>query len=68
MKSDYIDLIPCRHAQKITTLNGEIVGVDLFLHHVNLVAKQLPAKQFALNLCKNRYFFIVAFAAVLLRE
>jgi len=68
MKSDYIDLIPSPHAQKITTLNGEIVGVDLFLHHVDLVAKQLPAKQFAINLCENRYNFFVAFAAVLSRE
>jgi len=67
MKAEYIDLIPGHFEQKIANLKGKTIHADLFLHHVDLVAKQLPAHNFAINLCTDRYYFIVAFAAVLVR-
>jgi len=40
---------------------------EAFLGHVHQVAMQLPARRFAINYCDNRYLFMVAFAAVLVR-
>ncbi len=37
---------------------------DTFLRHVAVVARHLPAARFILNLCEDRYPFLVAFAAV----
>ncbi|MFO1351297.1 MAG: AMP-binding protein [Gammaproteobacteria bacterium] len=38
-----------------------------FLSHVARVAESLPANAYAINLCEDRYLFIVAFAAALVR-
>lgn len=43
---------------------GEI-SVSEFLGHVNALAAKLPQSGFALNLCRNRYLFMVAFCAVI---
>lgn len=37
---------------------------DLFLAHVARVAHRLPPSRFIINLCEDRYRFLVAFAAV----
>ncbi len=68
MKVDDIDLIPNPYTQKIAHLNGKTIYADAFAQHVNLVAKQLPKYKHAINLCTNRYYFFVAFAAVLVRQ
>jgi acyl-coenzyme A synthetase/AMP-(fatty) acid ligase len=44
------------------------VTVSQFLAHVSAVAKLLPDKQFAINLCENRYFFMVSFCAVIIKN
>lgn len=36
----------------------------LFLHHVVVIARQLPTTRFIVNLCEDRYRFMAAFAAV----
>ena len=41
--------------------------LDTFLAHVRGVAAVLPAGQHAINLCEDRYRFLVAFCAVALR-
>jgi acyl-coenzyme A synthetase/AMP-(fatty) acid ligase len=41
--------------------------LDTFLGHVRGVAAMLPAGQHAVNLCEDRYRFLVAFCAVALR-
>ena len=38
------------------------------LSHALSVSKQLPEKAYAINLCQNRYFFIVAYLAVMIRN
>ena len=39
-----------------------------FLQHVMRLATQLPDKQHAINLCDNRYLFLVSAWAVIVRQ
>jgi acyl-coenzyme A synthetase/AMP-(fatty) acid ligase len=43
------------------------VRVSEFLGHVNALAAVLPERSHAINMCGNRYRFLVAFAAVIVR-
>lgn len=43
------------------------ISVSEFLVHVDRVAEQLPAASHVLNLCDNRYLFLVVFCAVIAR-
>lgn len=45
--------------------HGEKIDRQRFLAHVNRVAVQLPECDYAINLCEDRYLFMVAFAAVI---
>jgi acyl-coenzyme A synthetase/AMP-(fatty) acid ligase len=47
--------------------NGRAVNVGQFLADVDALAARLPAAQAAVNLCEDRYAFLVAFAALLVR-
>jgi len=40
---------------------------ETFLAHVNHVAHCLPQRRFVINLCEDRYLFLVAFAAIIVR-
>ncbi len=42
---------------------GQPVDRATFLHQVAGVARRLPSARFVLNLCEDRYLFLVAFAA-----
>jgi acyl-coenzyme A synthetase/AMP-(fatty) acid ligase len=46
--------------------DGRAVRADEFLAHVQAVAARLPHAAHAVNLCEDRYVFLVAFCAVLL--
>ena len=46
---------------------GEAVTVARFLADVGALAARLPAAQAAVNLCEDRYAFLVAFASLLVR-
>ena len=46
---------------------GRAVSAGEFLCHVELVAAGLPSATAAVNLCEDRYLFLVTFAALLLR-
>lgn len=51
-------------------LSEGVITVEDFIRHVNSVAEQLPRIpefNYAINLCKNRYLFMVAFSAVMVR-
>ena len=50
---------------RVAWWRGQPVSGEVFLAHVNQVAKGLPQRRFAVNLCEDRYLFMVAFAAVL---
>lgn len=43
-----------------------IVTTAMFLHAVEAMANELPAGDYVVNLCQDRYHFVVAFAAALL--
>jgi acyl-coenzyme A synthetase/AMP-(fatty) acid ligase len=47
--------------------HGEAVSAARFLAHVQEIAAQLPAATTAVNLCEDRYAFLVAFCAIALR-
>ncbi len=47
---------------------GRPVSVATFLTDVAVLAERLPAAPAAVNLCEDRYAFLVAFAALLVRD
>jgi acyl-coenzyme A synthetase/AMP-(fatty) acid ligase len=56
------------HADRTVALDGrQRVDLDTFLAQVRGVAAALPAGRHAVNLCEDRYRFLVAFCAVALR-
>ena len=48
--------------------NGTMFSLAHFLSAVGELASRLPAKRHAVNLCKDRYHFLIAFAAALMSE
>ena len=50
--------------QLIAWRRSQPIRRDLFLAHVERVARRLPPARFVINLCEDRYRFLVAFAAV----
>ncbi|MBX2810113.1 MAG: AMP-binding protein [Cellvibrionaceae bacterium] len=49
-------------------LSPGLVSVEQFLTHVFRVAAVLPDRRYAINLCENRYLFMVAFCAVIVKR
>ena len=47
--------------------DGQPVGAAQFLAHVHQIAASLPSAAAAVNLCEDRYAFLVAFCAIVLR-
>lgn len=54
-------------ARVLAWRDGEAVTAERFLAHVHAVAAGLPAAAAAVNLCEDRYAFLVAFCAIVLR-
>ena len=48
--------------------NGRAISTSEFLRDVHNVAARLPAAQYAINLCDDRYWFLVGFAALLINN
>jgi acyl-coenzyme A synthetase/AMP-(fatty) acid ligase len=48
--------------------DGRAVGVETFLRDVQALTAQLPDRRHVLNVCADRYRFMVGFAAALLRR
>lgn len=46
---------------------GELISRERFLAHVRFVAERLPETRYGINLCDDRYLFLVTFAALLVR-
>jgi acyl-coenzyme A synthetase/AMP-(fatty) acid ligase len=44
------------------------ISAATFLRHVHAVASRLPAARYAINLCEDRYWFLVGFAALLVNN
>ncbi|WP_449427129.1 AMP-binding protein [Rhodanobacter umsongensis] len=54
-------------ARALAWRDGHAVSAVQFLAHVRAVAAGLPAATAAVNLCEDRYAFLVAFCAIVLR-
>jgi acyl-coenzyme A synthetase/AMP-(fatty) acid ligase len=54
-------------ARVVAWRHGEAVSAARFLAQVQTVAAALPAATAAVNLCEDRYAFLVAFCAIVLR-
>jgi len=60
--------LPMGDDQRVIAFDGaRAIGAALFLRHVHAVAATLPAAACAVNLCEDRYRFLVAFCAVAAR-
>lgn len=57
-----------RSANALVGCAPGVVSTQQFLQHVYLVAERLPDKAYMINLCANRYLFVVAFCAALVRR
>jgi acyl-coenzyme A synthetase/AMP-(fatty) acid ligase len=55
-------------ADTIAWHNGRAVSTAEFLRDVHAVAARLPLDQYAINLCEDRYWFLVGFAALLVNN
>lgn len=63
-----LPLLDARDPQRIFAWRGErAVSVAQFLAEARALAAQLPHAQHAVNLCEDRYAFLLAFCAVALR-
>lgn len=68
MIPEIIPILRAHEAQApVARWHGALVSRERFLAHVRRVAEQLPENCFAVNLCEDRYLFLVAFAAVMYR-
>lgn len=53
-------------AADIASCGGQRLSRQLFLKHATALSLKLPGNQYAINLCQDRYHFMVAFAATIL--
>ncbi|MCK5716517.1 MAG: acyl-CoA synthetase [Thiomargarita sp.] len=60
-------MLPLSDHQPIAWWQGHCIQRTVFFRHVALIAATLPSKSYAINLCEERYFFLVAFTAVIVR-
>lgn len=56
-------LAPADNSRPIAIRNGKPVLIDEFLTHVAAVVRALPAGSAMIDLCEDRYHFLVAYAA-----
>lgn len=52
----------------IFRFDNEIISHKKFLHDVFLLANNLKDQEYVINLCEDRYFFALGFAAAMLRQ
>ncbi|NJN48037.1 MAG: acyl-CoA synthetase [Candidatus Competibacteraceae bacterium] len=67
MSAAALPLLTHAVGERVAWWQGRPITREVFLAHVHQVAAQLPSHRFAINYCENRYLFMVAFAAVLVR-
>lgn len=59
---------PYRSDDPLAWRNGQSISCATFLNHVVQCQEKLPDKRHVINLCADRYRFLVGFAAALLRQ
>ncbi|WP_269518812.1 AMP-binding protein [Alteromonas sp. BMJM2] len=55
------------HPIEVIGLEHRLISTTQFVTHVYQVAECLPTGKYAINLCENRYLFLVGFCAAILR-
>lgn len=62
-----LPLMEAQGSRPVAIRDGKPVGVAEFLGHVAAVADGLPESPYVINLCEDRYHFLVGFAASMVR-
>ncbi len=62
-----LQLIPRDDAQPIARVNGQLVLPSEFNADILACAANLPERSYAINLCTDRYWFMVSFFAAIVR-
>lgn len=60
-------IFPYVPQQTLVIYNGKSISQEQFLIDLHKIAAQLPSSGFALNLCEDRYYFLLAFCALLIK-
>ena len=61
-----LPLLPCHSPEDVVAWHeGAPISAEQFLNDVEYVAAGLPAQPYVLNLCENRYHFLIGFCAAL---
>lgn len=63
-----LPLLNHKAEQTVAWTQNQPVTRERFLEDVYQLAANLPEHRYAINLCEDRYHFLVAFAAILLRQ
>lgn len=64
----WLPLLQARDRHRAVALHdGRTITAEEFVAHVQHVAEQLPPASAVVNLCEDRYLFLVAFCAIALR-
>ena len=63
-----VNLFKHRQNTVFSVFNGRPISCNELLNHALQISQQLPEKTHAINLCRNRYLFTVAFLAVTIRN
>ncbi|MCU7943430.1 MAG: AMP-binding protein [Candidatus Thiodiazotropha sp. (ex Cardiolucina cf. quadrata)] len=66
--NNLLPLFHYAHDQVVCRYAGRAIDGACFLSHVRHLAKQLPSCRYIINLCNDRYHFMIGFAAALLEK
>ena len=65
--TSHLPLLGHRHGEPVALWRGRPVSRERFLAHVERLTGELPERRFAVNLCQDRYPFLVALSAAMIR-
>ncbi|WP_455198913.1 AMP-binding protein [Kaarinaea lacus] len=54
------------HETPVAFWKGRLISRNEFLQHVQVLALSLPESRYVINLCNDRYLFLVAFSAIII--
>lgn len=56
---------PYHRDSTVAWYHGRTISIQTLLSHVKAIRNQLPSKRYVVNMCQDRYAFLVGFAAAL---
>ena len=66
-KSPTFPLLIHARGERVAVWHDQVIDRERCLAHIHRLAEELPDSRFAINLCNDRYVFMVALAAAMLR-